>query len=95
MQAVLGLAKPDPGDDRLDLLIGNTRLMTLPRGWSVNHATHAHVVELLSLVHERACEAERAGLLSEGLAANGLPDRRYCDCALRIIRPHSLRSSSN
>lgn len=113
-------------DDRLDLFVGGTRLMTLPRGRSLNHATHAHVVdyrhvihslrqkpmallklvyrdqlfpreayrltfdrliealperaacrqmvELLSLAHERACEAELAGILSEGLAANCLPD---------------------
>jgi hypothetical protein len=113
-------------DDRLDLFIGGTQLMTLPRGRSFNHATHAHVVdyrhvihslrrkpmallklvyrnqlfpreayrrtfeqllealgeraacrqavELLSLAHERACEAELAVLLAEGLAADRLPD---------------------
>jgi hypothetical protein len=32
------------------------------------------MVELLSLAHERACEAELADLLAEGLAANCLPD---------------------
>ncbi|MGH8135932.1 MAG: IS21 family transposase, partial [Steroidobacteraceae bacterium] len=31
-------------------------------------------VERLSLAHERACEAELAGLLAEGLAAARLPD---------------------
>jgi hypothetical protein len=113
-------------DDRLDLFIGGTRLMTLSRGRSVDHATHAHVVdyrhvihslrrkpmallklvyrdqlfpreayrltfeqllgsqseraacrqmvELLSLAHERACEAELAGLLAESLAADCLPN---------------------
>ena len=113
-------------DDRLDLFIGGTRLMTLPRGRSINHATHAHVVdyrhvihslrqkpmallklvyrdqlfpreayrltfdrlidalperaacrqmvELLSLAHERGCEAELAAMLAECLAANRLPD---------------------
>ncbi|MEX1252450.1 MAG: IS21 family transposase [Hyphomonas sp.] len=113
-------------DDRLDLFVGGTRLMTLSRGRSVNHATHAHVVdyrhvihslrrkpmallklvyrdqlfpresyrltfdrliealpertackqmvELLSLAHERACEAELADLLKDGLAGGRLPD---------------------
>lgn len=113
-------------DDRLDLFIGGTRLMTLQRGRSADHATHAHVVdyrhvihslrrkpmallklvyrnqlfprdayrqtferlleavgeraackqavELLSLAHERACEAELNELLADGLAAGRLPD---------------------
>ena len=113
-------------DDRLDLFIGGSLLMTLPRGRSANHATHAHVVdyrhvihslrrkpmallnlvyrnqlfpreayrhtferlleavgereacrqtvELLSLAHERACEAELADLLAHGLATGSLPD---------------------
>ena len=113
-------------DDRLDVFIGGTRLMTLPRGRSADHATHAHVVdyrhvihslrrkpmallklvyrnqlfprdayrqtferlldamgeraacrqavELLSIAHERACEAELAELLADGLAAGRLPD---------------------
>lgn len=113
-------------DDRLDLFLGGTRLMTLPRGRSIDHATHAHVVdyrhvihslrrkpmallklvyrdqlfpreayrqtferllevcgeraacrqmvELLSLAHERACEAELAGVLAQCLADANLPD---------------------
>jgi hypothetical protein len=32
------------------------------------------MVELLSLAHERACEAQLAGILSECLAAHRVPD---------------------
>jgi hypothetical protein len=113
-------------DDRLELFIGGTHLMTLPRGRSRGNGAHGHVidyrhvihslrrkpmalmklvyrdqlfpreayartfdrliealperaacrmmVELLSLAHERACEAELAELLAEDIAARRLPD---------------------
>jgi len=113
-------------DDRLDLLLGGTPLMTLPRGRASANGKHGHVVdyrhvirslrrkpmalvglvyrdalfpreayrrmferlidrlseraacrmmvELLSLAHERACEAELAGILDADLAADRLPD---------------------
>ncbi len=113
-------------DDRLDLFIGGTHLMTLPRGRPKGNGVHGHVadyrhvihslrrkpmalmklvyrdqlfpraayartfdrliealperaacqimVELLSLAHERACEAELAEWLNAGIAANKLPD---------------------
>jgi hypothetical protein len=113
-------------DDRLELLIGATRLMTLERGRAGPNGKHGHVVdyrhvihalrrkplallnlvyrdrlfpreayrlmferlrerladrlacktivELLSLAHDRACEAELATVLTERLAADHLPD---------------------
>jgi len=113
-------------DDRLELLIGATRLMTLARGRAGPNGKHGHVVdyrhvihalrrkpmallnlvyrdqlfpraayrlmferlrerlsdrlacqtivELLSLAHDRACEAELAMVLTERLAADQLPD---------------------
>lgn len=113
-------------DDRLELLIGTTALMTLQRGHHGPNGKHGHVVdyrhvihtlrrkpmallnlvyrdqlfpreayrlmferlrerlsdraacklivELLSLAHERMCEAELANLLSQSLAADQLPD---------------------
>jgi len=113
-------------DDRLELLIGATRLMTLERGRAGPNGKHGHVVdyrhvihtlrrkpmallnlvyrdqlfpreayrlmferlrerlsdrlacktivELLSLAHDRACEAELATLRTEHLAADRLPD---------------------
>jgi transposase InsO family protein len=113
-------------DDRLDLLIGGTVLMTLERGRAGPNGKHGHVVdyrhvihslrrkpmallnlvyrdqlfpreayrlmferlrerltdrlacktivELLSLAHDRACEAELAGILTESLDADQLPD---------------------
>jgi len=113
-------------DDRLDLLIGGTPLMTLERGRAGPNGKHGHVVdyrhvihslrrkpmallnlvyrdrlfprdayrlmferlrerltdrlacktivELLSLAHDRACEAELAGILTECLDADQLPD---------------------
>jgi hypothetical protein len=113
-------------DDRLDLFIGGTQLMTLPRGRSKGNGVHGHVVDyrhvihslrrkpmallhlvyrdqlfpraayartferllealperaackmmvdLLSLAHERACEAELADRLSADVEANRLPD---------------------
>jgi len=113
-------------DDRLDLLIGGTVLMTLERGRAGPNGKHGHVVdyrhvihslrrkpmallnlvyrdqlfpreayrlmferlrerltdrlacktivELLSLAHDRACEAELAGILTECLDADQLPD---------------------
>lgn len=113
-------------DDRLDLFIGGTHLMTLPRGRAMPNGTHGHVadyrhvihslrrkpmalmklvyrdqlfpreayrrtferliealpdrtacrvmVDLLSLAHERACEAELADVLSAELATGRLPD---------------------
>ena len=113
-------------DDRLDLFIGGTKLMTVPRGRATSNGAHGHVVdyhhvihslrrkpmalmklvyrdqlfpreayartfdrliealperaacrmmvELLSLAHERACEAELAELLAEDIAARRLPD---------------------
>lgn len=113
-------------DDRIDLLLGGTRLMTLTRGRAGNNGKHGHVVdyrhvihslrrkpmalmglvyrdslfprdayrlmfeyllehgeertacriivELLAMAHERACEAELAGLLEADLAARRIPD---------------------
>ena len=113
-------------DDRLDLFLGATRLMTLNRGRAPGDGKHAHVVdyrhvihslrrkpmalmsliyrdqifpreayrrtfdrlveelperaackimvELLSLAHERACEAELANALVADLEARRLPD---------------------
>lgn len=113
-------------DDRLDLMIGGTSLMTLERGRAGPNGKHGHVVdyrhvihslrrkpmallnlvyrdqlfpreayrlmferlrerltdrlackaivELLSLAHDRACEAELAGILTECLDADQLPD---------------------
>ena len=113
-------------DDRLELLIGATPLMTLERGRPGPNGKHGHVVdyrhvihalrrkpmallnlvyrdqlfpreayramferlrerladrlacrtivELLSLAHDRACEAELATVLAEHLAADQLPD---------------------
>jgi transposase InsO family protein len=113
-------------DDRLDLLIGATQLMTLERGRAGPNGKHGHVVdyrhvihalrrkpmallnlvyrdqlfpreayrltferlrerlsdrmacktivELLSLAHDRACEAELAGILNVHLDAGELPD---------------------
>ena len=113
-------------DDRLELLLGATLLMTLDRGRSGPDGKHGHVVdyrhvihalrrkpmallnlvyrdrlfpreayrltferlrerlsdrgacrllvELLSLAHDRACEAELALVLTEYLEANQLPD---------------------
>jgi transposase InsO family protein len=46
--------------------------------WLLEHVSArvacTKTVELLSLAHERACEAELAGALSESLAANKMPD---------------------
>lgn len=113
-------------DDRLDLFLGGTRLMTLSRGRAPGDGKHGHVVdyrhvihslrnkpmalmnlayrdqifpreayrqtfdrlveelpeqaacktmvELLSLAHERACEAELADVLTAELKARRLPD---------------------
>ena len=113
-------------DDRVDLLIGSTRLMSLCRGRAGPNGTHGHVVdyrhvihalrrkpmallnlvyreqlfpreayrrtfhwvlerqgeriacksivELLSLAHERGCEADLAAALSEHLDAGEMPD---------------------
>lgn len=113
-------------DDRLELSIGATALLTLTRGRAGPNGKHGHVVdyrhvihalrrkpmalqnlvyrdqlfpreayrrmferlqerltvraacktivELLSLAHDRACEAELAGVLEETLAAGALPD---------------------
>lgn len=113
-------------DDRIDLFLGGTRLMTLVRGRAGNKGKHGHVVdyrhvihslrrkpmalmglvyrdslfprdayramfehlleheeeraacriivELLAMAHERACEAELAGLLEADLAARRSPD---------------------
>ena len=113
-------------DDRIDLFLGGTRLMTLVRGRAGNNGKHGHVVdyrhvihslrrkpmalmglvyrdslfprdayramfehlleheeertacriivELLAIAHERACEAELAGLLEADLAARRSPD---------------------
>jgi hypothetical protein len=113
-------------DDRLDLFLGATRLMTLRRGRPPSDGKHGHVVdyrhvihslrrkpmalmnlvyrdqifpreayrrtfdrlvehlpertackimvELLSLAHERGCEAELADVLAQDLEARRLPD---------------------
>ena len=113
-------------DDRLDLFIGGTALMTLKRGRAGSKGKHGHVVDyhhvihalrrkpmallglvyrdqllprdayrrtferlleriseraacrtmvdLLSLAHDRGCEAELAAILTEQIAADQLPD---------------------
>lgn len=38
-------------DDRLDLFIGGTHLMTLPRGRSFNNGSHGHVVDYRHVIH--------------------------------------------
>ena len=113
-------------DDRVELFVGGTRVLTLERGRPGRNGKHGHVVdyrhvihalrrkpmallnlvyrdqlwpreayrhmfdhlcerlseraacklmvELLSLAHERACEAQLAAVLTEDLAADRLPD---------------------
>ena len=113
-------------DDRVELFVGGTRVLTLVRGRPGRDGKHGHVidyrhvihalrrkpmallnlvyrdqlwpreayrhmfdhlcerlseraacklmVELLSIAHERACEAQLAALLSDDLAADRLPD---------------------
>jgi hypothetical protein len=113
-------------DDRVELFVGGTRVLTLVRGRPGRDGKHGHVVdyrhvihalrrkpmallnlvyrdqlwpreayrhmfdhlcerlseraacklmvELLSIAHERACEAQLAALLTEDLAADRLPD---------------------
>ncbi len=120
-------------DDRVELFVGGTRVLTLVRGRAGRDGKHGHVVdyrhvihalrrkpmallnlvyrdqlwpreayrhmfdhlcerlseraackmmvELLSVAHERACEAQLAALLNEDLAADRLPD-------LKILREH-------
>jgi transposase InsO family protein len=120
-------------DDRVELFVGGTRVLTLVRGRPGRDGKHGHVVdyrhvihalrrkpmallnlvyrdqlwpreayrhmfdhlcerlseratcklmvELLSIAHERACEAQLAALLTEDLAAGRLPD-------LKILREH-------
>lgn len=120
-------------DDRVELFVGGTRVLTLIRGRPGRDGKHGHVVdyrhvihalrrkpmallnlvyrdqlwpreayrhmfdhlcerlseraacklmvELLSIAHERACEAQLAALLTEDLAADRLPD-------LKILREH-------
>ena len=120
-------------DDRVELFVGGTRVLTLVRGRPGRDGKHGHVVdyrhvihalrrkpmallnlvyrdqlwprdayrhmfdhlcerlseraacklmvELLSIAHERACEAQLAALLTEDLAADRLPD-------LKILREH-------
>ncbi|MGH9846250.1 MAG: IS21 family transposase [Blastocatellia bacterium] len=38
-------------DDRLDLFIGGTNLMTLPRGRAMNNGAHGHVVDYHHVIH--------------------------------------------
>ena len=113
-------------DDRIDLFLGGTRLMTLVRGRAGSKGKHGHIVDyrhvihslrrkpmalmglvyrdslfpreayrrmfehllecegergacriivdLLAMAHERACEAELAGLLQADLVARRTPD---------------------
>lgn len=120
-------------DDRVELFVGGTRVLTLMRGRPGRDGKHGHVidyrhvihalrrkpmallnlvyrdqlwprdpyrhmfdhlcerlseraacklmVELLSMAHERACEAQLAALLADDLAADRLPD-------LKILREH-------
>jgi transposase InsO family protein len=120
-------------DDRVELFVGGTRVLTLVRGRPGRDGKHGHVVdyrhvihalrrkpmallnlvyrdqlwpreayrhmfdhlcerlseraackmmvELLSIAHERACEAQLAALLTEDLAADRLPD-------LKVLREH-------
>jgi transposase InsO family protein len=120
-------------DDRVELFVGGTRVLTLVRGRPGRDGKHGHVVdyrhvihalrrkpmallnlvyrdqlwpreayrhmfdhlcerlseraackmmvELLSIAHERTCEAQLAALLAEDLAAGRLPD-------LKILREH-------
>jgi transposase InsO family protein len=120
-------------DDRVELFVGGTRVLTLVRGRPGRDGKHGHVVdyrhvihalrrkpmallnlvyrdqlwpreayrhmfdhlcerlsergackmmvELLSIAHERACEAQLAALLTEDLATDRLPD-------LKILREH-------
>ena len=120
-------------DDRVELFIGGTRVLTLVRGRPGPDGKHGHVidyrhvihalrrkpmallhlvyrdqlwprdayrhmfdhlcerlseraacklmVELLSIAHERGCEAQLAALLTEDLAADRLPD-------LKVLREH-------
>jgi hypothetical protein len=43
--------RPDPGDDRLDIFIGGTQLMTLPRGRASASGKHDQIVNYRHVIH--------------------------------------------
>jgi hypothetical protein len=43
--------RPEPGDDRLELFIGGTKLTTLKRGRAVSSNKHGHVVDYHHVIH--------------------------------------------
>ena len=50
-EPVLGPAKPDPGDDRLECFLGATPLITLRRGRPHSSGKHGHVVDYRHVIH--------------------------------------------
>jgi hypothetical protein len=51
LEPVLGPAKPDPGDDRLECLLGAAPLMTLRRGRPHPSGKHGYVVDYRHVIH--------------------------------------------
>jgi hypothetical protein len=50
-EPVLGPAKPDPGDDRLECFLGATPLTTLRRGRPHSSGKRGHVVDYRHVIH--------------------------------------------
>ena len=86
-------------DDRLDLFIGATHLMTLPRGRPRSNGTHGHVVNyrhvihslrkkpmaLMNLVYRDQLFPREAYRQTFELAVSRMPERQACRLTVKLL----------
>ena len=78
-------------DDRLDLFLGETFLVTLPRACATRHGPHQHVVSYHHVIHSlrKKAVSPKANLRFDGTARIGLPARQQTRYhRLRQLRGH-------
>lgn len=70
-------------DDHLDLFIGGTRLMTLPRGKAPGNGRHGHIVDYRHVIH--ALRRKPMALLNLAYRDQLFPRAAYRQCFERLV----------
>jgi hypothetical protein len=78
-------------DDRLDIFVGGTPLMTLPRGRADTHGKHGHVVDYRHVIH--ALRRKPMALLNLAYRDQLFPREAYRKCFERLLEQVSGREA--
>lgn len=78
-------------DDRLDILLGGTQLMTLPRGRPAGNGKHGHVVDYRHVIH--ALRRKPMALLNLAYRDKLFPREAYRQCFEQLLEKLSERDA--